>query len=123
MAGRLSPVGLFTKWVVVPLALAAVGYFIIGPSFGGSASKEKAAASDLGPPNADPPVDTAKPKSGPAVDATSDSSSSATDDSMPKPIVKKHKKKHAQSNDDGSSSSLDSNKTDEGGSAGATTSG
>ncbi|HJP82812.1 MAG TPA: hypothetical protein VJ835_04830 [Fimbriimonadaceae bacterium] len=31
MAGRLSPLGITLKWLVVPIALAAVGYFLVGP--------------------------------------------------------------------------------------------
>lgn len=34
MAGRLSPLGIVTKWLLVPGILAVVGYFIIGPRIG-----------------------------------------------------------------------------------------
>src|SRR3954465_4174706 len=37
MAGRsLNGLGLVAKWLVVPAALAAVGYFIVGPHIGPS---------------------------------------------------------------------------------------
>lgn len=34
MASRLSPLGIFVKWLLVPASLAALGYFIIGPRVG-----------------------------------------------------------------------------------------
>jgi hypothetical protein len=32
--GRLTPLGYFLKWVAIPVALAALGYFLIGPRIG-----------------------------------------------------------------------------------------
>ncbi|MEZ0326413.1 MAG: hypothetical protein ACAH95_10945 [Fimbriimonas sp.] len=34
MQGRLTPLGVFIKWVLIPVALAAIGYFVIGPNIG-----------------------------------------------------------------------------------------
>lgn len=31
---RLTPLGQFTKWVIAPAALAALGYFVVGPTLG-----------------------------------------------------------------------------------------
>jgi hypothetical protein len=31
MAGRLTPLGFFLKWIVVPVSLGAIGYFLVGP--------------------------------------------------------------------------------------------
>lgn len=31
MAGRLTPLGVFLKWIVVPASLGAIGYFLVGP--------------------------------------------------------------------------------------------
>ena len=31
---RLTPLGLFAKWVVLPAGLAALGYFVVGPTLG-----------------------------------------------------------------------------------------
>ncbi|MBC8066175.1 MAG: hypothetical protein H7Y17_15190 [Chlorobia bacterium] len=31
MASRLSPLGIVVKWIVVPISLAAIGYFLVGP--------------------------------------------------------------------------------------------
>jgi hypothetical protein len=41
MAG-LTPFGKLMKWVLAPLALAALGYLVIGPRIGRSATGEKA---------------------------------------------------------------------------------
>jgi hypothetical protein len=57
--GRLTPFGLFLKWVVAPILLAVVGYLIIGPSIG------KDIFERLKVPGMETPKD--KPK-GPAVD-------------------------------------------------------
>lgn len=40
MAGRLTPLGVFLKWVVVPVSLGAVGYFLIGPRVDSKVAKE-----------------------------------------------------------------------------------
>jgi hypothetical protein len=34
MHERLTPLGLFMKWVVAPLLLALLGYFLLGPTLG-----------------------------------------------------------------------------------------
>jgi hypothetical protein len=34
MEGRLTPLGLILKWVVVPVAIALIGYLLIGPNLG-----------------------------------------------------------------------------------------
>ncbi len=34
MQGRLTPLGVFLKWILIPGALAAVGYFVLGPRIG-----------------------------------------------------------------------------------------
>lgn len=31
MAGRLTPLGVFLKWIAVPVSLGAIGYFLVGP--------------------------------------------------------------------------------------------
>jgi hypothetical protein len=31
MAGRLTPLGFVLKWIVVPVSLGAIGYFLVGP--------------------------------------------------------------------------------------------
>lgn len=31
MASRLSPLGIVVKWIVVPISLGAIGYFLVGP--------------------------------------------------------------------------------------------
>lgn len=40
MAGRLTPLGVFLKWVVVPVSLGAAGYFLVGPRVDGKMAKE-----------------------------------------------------------------------------------
>lgn len=40
MAGRLTPLGVFLKWVVVPISLGAVGYFLVGPRVDSKVAKE-----------------------------------------------------------------------------------
>ena len=38
MADRLRPLKLFGKWVVVPVALCVVGYYVVGPRIGSRVS-------------------------------------------------------------------------------------
>ena len=40
MAGRLTPLGVFLKWVLVPVSLGAIGYFLVGPRVDGKVAKE-----------------------------------------------------------------------------------
>lgn len=40
MAGRLTPLGVFLKWVLVPVSLGAIGYFLVGPRVDGKMAKE-----------------------------------------------------------------------------------
>ena len=34
MAPRLTPLGKFVKWVLIPLILAGIGYQFVGPNIG-----------------------------------------------------------------------------------------
>ncbi len=133
MADKLTPIGVFTKWVVAPVAIGLVGYYVVGPRIGGSTSKKTGEASDMGPLNVDPPTtSTTTPKKkkveeGPNVEVTVQKETQAAtspdpSDSMPKPIHHKHKKA-PKPTDDGSSSQLTSPPDDQGGSAGASTAG
>ncbi len=61
MQGRLTPLGQIIKWVLIPLAIAAVGYFFIGPSIG-KGIFDRLPKNILGPS-----TETEKPK-GPSVD-------------------------------------------------------
>lgn len=55
MASTLTPVGIALKWAVIPLALAALGYFVVGPKVGGAKpavvapAKRAEAATDSAP--------------------------------------------------------------------------
>ena len=40
MARELTPAALFFKWFAVPLAVAAFGYFVAGPRYGGPVQNE-----------------------------------------------------------------------------------
>lgn len=37
---RLTPVGIFTKWILVPLLVAGFGYGVLGPRFGGKVAEK-----------------------------------------------------------------------------------
>lgn len=40
MAGRLTPLGVFLKWIVVPASLGAIGYFLVGPRVDSDVAKK-----------------------------------------------------------------------------------
>lgn len=40
MAAHLTPLGKFVKWVLVPLVLAATGFFFVGPKIGAAIDKK-----------------------------------------------------------------------------------
>lgn len=77
MAGKLTPAGVFGKWVIAPALLALFGYLVIGPQVGKSLESvskiSKSTSSE--PANADPP-DVNTPRAGkgkspaPEVDVT-----------------------------------------------------
>jgi hypothetical protein len=70
MASRLTPLGFIVKWIVAPLSLGAVGYFLVGPRVESQVPKElkeqvqKVAGSTQNEPEAEP-VDEDKPTAGP----------------------------------------------------------
>lgn len=41
-ARKLTPLGIVVKWIVVPAALAALGYYVVGPRLGEQPVKAKA---------------------------------------------------------------------------------
>ena len=61
MAGRsLTGVGLLTKWLIIPAALAAIGYYVIGPRVGPSGATkphQPAASTDQSADTTEPPID------------------------------------------------------------------
>ncbi|MGV3615649.1 MAG: hypothetical protein ACO1SV_09980 [Fimbriimonas sp.] len=65
MSNRPSPLGWLTKFVVVPAAVAALGYFVVGPRVGGKVTAPAPLASlrdqwvAKAEPKAKPPEDTA----------------------------------------------------------------
>lgn len=44
MATRLSPLGIIAKWLLVPGALALIGYYFVGPRVGGGPSAHRPTA-------------------------------------------------------------------------------
>ena len=56
MAGRLTPLGLFVKWVLIPLLIACLGYFLLGPSIGSRMAH---------------PLESTEPQGGPGVEVES----------------------------------------------------
>ncbi len=40
MASRLTPFGVVLKWILVPVSLGAIGYFLVGPRVDGNVAKE-----------------------------------------------------------------------------------
>ena len=132
MADKLTPIGVLTKWVVVPVAVGLVGYYVIGPRIGGSVSKKAGASSDAGPVNVDPPSPAGTPvkkpvDEGPSVEVSVQKApggdGNAPTESMPKPLHRKRRKPAAKNPEDGSSTQLNTPGEDQGGSAGATTAG
>jgi len=116
MADKRTPIGALTKWVVAPLIVGAVGYYVVGPRIGGSgSSKSTSKTSDLGPENVDPPSPPPSSKKKKTVDEApnvevtvekSPSEDSSSPEPKPKPVHHKHKKPVTAPGDDGSSSSL-----------------
>jgi len=106
MATKLTPAGVFAKWVVAPLILVLIGYFLLGPRIGKSMSAGASATKDAqeGPANADPPtpattVSTDQPSSGPDVDVTVQPAGSAAN--HPHSLHAKHKKPVPKPAEDG----------------------
>ena len=144
MAVKLTPAGVFGKWVIAPIALALFGYFVVGPKIGNSdpGKAKDDASSTSGPanayPDASPSPGTKKNGAEPEVDVTvahaSESNPNAT--SQPDPIQqdqtvpvvkKKHHKAPPKDPDDENASPKPPRPgtpdKDEGGSAGSTTAG
>lgn len=144
MAVKLTPAGVFGKWVLAPLALMLLGYFVVGPRIGKpSKSTLHDRASESVPANADPQGDASSPEkstsSGPDVDVTVSPEGSHSNSQISEPsvmhidqglkIVKpKHHKSSKKAPDEGEDPSDKPARPgtpdkDEGGSAGATTAG
>ena len=92
MARELSTAGLWLKWLIAPLALVALGFFVIGPRFGGqmqamveSSQSPKpsgdVARTDAAPPSAPSAVTAAS--SGPEIEVTAKPVSRRTRRSAP----------------------------------------
>jgi len=81
MAGRaLTPAGVILKWILIPAALLAIGFFLIGakigrfiPGFGGGSEPSEPIASSAAQRYASPSVDVESTRSmaPPEVDVTS----------------------------------------------------
>lgn len=141
MAVKLTPAGVFGKWVLAPVALLLLGYFVVGPRIGKSKNvAHNDPAAESGPANADPQGEATSPKkskgSGPEVDVTvspEGGHSNAEPDVMHvdqglKIVKSKHHKAPKKDPDpDGDPSDKQARPgtpdKDEGGSAGATTAG
>lgn len=55
MAAKLTPAGAIGKWIVVPVALLLIGYFLLGPKVGRLGIPALNRLQTVGePPNADP---------------------------------------------------------------------
>ena len=145
MAVKLTPAGVFGKWILAPVVMVLLGYFVVGPRIGkpgATASHDKPSA-ESGPPNADPEDDASSPKksksSGPDVDVTVAPAGGHANNQLSEPEVMhidqglktvkpKHHKFPKKDPDTGGdpperSSRPGTPDKDEGGSAGATTAG
>jgi hypothetical protein len=56
MAVKLTPAGVIGKWVIVPILVLLIGYFVVGPNVGKTIAKTARSAriAKDEPPNADP---------------------------------------------------------------------
>lgn len=134
MDRQLTTAGLFAKWLLVPLALCGIGYFLIGPRIGGDPSKILPVSHATRPP-ADPvPSDAATDSStpvppkravrmgrGPEVEvsvarASDQPTNSALDSAPPRP--RHHRRHHRSVEGTGAV-----RQSDTGGTTGATTGG
>jgi len=140
MAGKLSPFGVFGKWVIAPALMVLLGYYVVGPRIGKTTKPGTILDSNstIGPANADPPAEektsSAKPHSaGPEVDVTvnpANAGQSGTEvaQATSKPQHRRHKKAAPRDSEGNTQILARPGHTgppseDEGGSAGSTTAG
>ncbi len=121
---KLTPAGVIGKWVVAPLLLLLLGYFVIGPRIGQVDPKADSAheSADGGPVNADPP---APPKAANAAGPDVDVKVEATTHASAPRRRRKKPSTPVQNGEDTMPKPLHSSNpsSDEGGSAGSTTAG
>ncbi len=140
MARSQSPGLMIGKWLVVPILLALLGYYVIGPYFGKHKAGPKqetleSAATAPDSTDAAPPKHTSRSKQGaatvstiapPDVDITVHKvSRQVTDiaDSAPESKPRRHKKAHVDPDELPKTHDATDDQPDEGGSAGSTTAG
>ena|ERR1700733_4908687 len=136
MAVKLTPAGLIGKWVIAPVALLLIGYFLIGPNIGKvpapkstTASVSRGEPSGAEPPNADPPPSNQQ-AAGPEVRVSAHRLADGANpdqvaDTRPTPRRRRHRSepKPAEKTPNPAPTTPPPSTTDEGGSAGATTAG
>jgi hypothetical protein len=124
---KLTPVGALGKWVLAPLALILIGYFLVGPKIGrstGNDSKDQQSSNGSQSPDPSSPTQpSANQPAAPDVDVTVQKS----DGPAPEQVKPRHRPRKVDQKPDVAQKPLtkpdQATPPDEGGSAGSTTAG